>query len=230
MTFEGVAAIVVAGGSGSRFGGDVPKQFAGLAGKPLIAHSIERFLDAGVTGVVVCVPARSLDRVRGIAAENGWSGVRVVEGGETRQSSVWNGVLESERIEAKYVAVHDAVRPLFSFGMLARVLAAARQTGGAVPVVPVTDTIHDVREGIVAATGDRGRWSAAQTPQCFRVDVLKESMVKAREDGFIGTDEAALVARYGHEVTAVAGERWNLKITYPEDLVVAEALIRMEMQ
>jgi 2-C-methyl-D-erythritol 4-phosphate cytidylyltransferase len=215
-----VVVIVPAAGTGSRFGSGIPKQFQQLAGKPLVQHVIERFLlDENVIRVVVPVAELLLASVKNSER------VTFVAGGDTRQQSVINALAEAD--EAELIAVHDAVRPLFSAGMFHSVIAAAREVGAALPVIPVTDTIHVMtEEATVADTLDRGMLAAAQTPQCFRAEILREVMARAEREGISGTDEAGLAARFGYTVKAIPGDPRNLKITVPEDLVIAESYLQ----
>jgi 2-C-methyl-D-erythritol 4-phosphate cytidylyltransferase len=215
-----VAVIIPAAGTGSRFGGELPKQFHPLAGKPLVQHVIERFLlDENVSRVIVPVAEMLLASVKNSER------VVWVAGGETRQQSVIRGLAETR--DADLIAVHDAARPLFSEATFHAVVAAARETGAALPVVPVTDTIHLMsNDATIVETLDRSMLAAAQTPQCFRADVLRDVLVRAQLEGIEGTDEAGLAARFGYTVKAVPGDPRNLKITVPEDLVIAESYLR----
>jgi 2-C-methyl-D-erythritol 4-phosphate cytidylyltransferase len=215
-----LAVIVPAAGTGSRFGGGLPKQFQSLAGKPLIQHVIERFLlDDQVTRVIVPVAEVLLANVKNSDR------VSFVAGGETRQQSVIRGLAEAEDVEL--IAVHDAARPLFSIEMFHAVVEAARVFGAALPVIPVTDTIHLMNsDSTVAQTLDRTMLAAAQTPQCFRADLLRDILARAEAEGIDGTDEAGLAARFGHRVRAVPGDPRNLKITVPEDLAIAESYLQ----
>jgi 2-C-methyl-D-erythritol 4-phosphate cytidylyltransferase len=215
-----IAVIIPAAGTGSRFGGELPKQFHPLAGKPLVQHVIERFLlDENVSRVIVPVAEMLLASVKNSER------VVWVAGGETRQQSVIRGLAETR--DADLIAVHDAARPLFSEATFHAVVAAARETGAALPVVPVTDTIHLMsNDATIVETLDRSMLAAAQTPQCFRADVLRDVLVRAQLEGIEGTDEAGLAARFGYTVKAVPGDPRNLKITVPEDLVIAESYLR----
>ena len=216
---QSVVVIVPAAGTGSRFGSGIPKQFAQLAGKPLIQHVIERFIiDENVIRVVV--PVAEVLR----ASVKNTDRVTFVSGGETRQQSVISGLAEAD--EAELIAVHDAVRPLFSPAMFHSVIAAAREHGAALPVIPVTDTIHMMTDdATVAQTLDRGMLAAAQTPQCFRAEILRDVLARAEKEGISGTDEAGLAARFGYTVKAIPGDPRNLKITVPEDLAIAESYL-----
>jgi len=214
-----VLVIIPAAGSGSRFGGDVPKQFQPLAGKPIVQYVVERFLLSGlVEKIVVSVTDALLTTMKQAAGDH----VQFVAGGDTRQRSVINA-LDAAGVEYDVVAVHDAVRPFFRIATFADVLDAAREDGAALPALPVSDTIHSTRDDHLAGTIDRSNLVAAQTPQCFRYDVLRDALDRATTDGFDATDEAGLAAHYGYEVRVLAGDPFNIKITHPADLALAEA-------
>lgn len=216
-----LVVIVPAAGAGSRFGtGGIPKQFQQLGGKPLVQHVIERFLlDEHVTRVVVPVAEVLLASVKNSER------VSFVAGGATRQESVIRGLAEAD--EAELIAVHDAARPLFSPAIFHAVVAAAREVGAALPVIPVNDTIHVMNEdATVARTLERAMLGAAQTPQCFRAEILRDILQRAQREGIEGTDEAGLAVRFGYTVKGVPGDPRNLKITVPEDLELAESYLR----
>jgi 2-C-methyl-D-erythritol 4-phosphate cytidylyltransferase len=215
-----IVVIIPAAGTGSRFGGQIPKQFQPLAGKPLIQHVIERFLlDEAVTRVVVPVAEVLLSSVKNSER------VVFVGGGKTRQESVIRGLAETG--DAELIAVHDAARPLFTSELFHSVLAAAREVGAALPIVPVADTIHVMNDdATVSQTLERKMLGAAQTPQCFRAELLRDILSRAQAEGIEGTDEAGLAARFGHPVKGVAGDPRNLKITLPEDLEIAESYLK----
>ena len=219
-----IAVIIPAAGTGTRFGGQLPKQYHPLAGKPLIQHVIERFLlDENVSRVIVPVAEILLASVKNSER------VVWVAGGETRQQSVIKGLAETR--DAEMIAVHDAARPLFSAELFHAVIEAAREFGAALPVVPVTDTIHAMNDdATVRETLDRSMLAAAQTPQCFRADILRDIMVRAQLEKIEGTDEAGLAARFGYTVKAIPCDPRNLKITVPEDLVIAESYLQQWSQ
>lgn len=209
--------IIPAAGSGSRFGGEIPKQFLQLAGTPILLRVIERFFNnPDVAQIVVAVAEPLLANVKQTER------VRFVAGGATRQESVTNAFASAEG-EFDVVAVHDAVRPFFKAAMFHALIDAARESGASFPAVPVTDTIHVVKEGFLISTPNRSALAAAQTPQCFRPEVLRDVLARAREERFDATDEAGLAARYGHTVRVIEGDVANFKITRPEDLAFAEA-------
>ena len=203
---DAVWTIVVAGGSGARFG--KPKQYEHIAGVRMIDRSVA-VARAASAGVVVVVPAADVERERSLIE------AVVVAGGATRSESVRAGLAEVPA-EATVVLVHDAARPCASPALYAAVVAAvAAGAAGAIPGVPVTDTIKVVdAAGYVAATPDRASLVAVQTPQAFRADVLRA----AHASGAEGTDDAALVEAVGGTVVVVPGEADNRKITHPDDL------------
>jgi 2-C-methyl-D-erythritol 4-phosphate cytidylyltransferase len=217
----GTSAIIVAAGAGKRFG--EMKQFAYLRAKPVLEWTLETFeAHAEVDAVVLVLPdEQDLKHYRMRYAKI----VDIVRGGDRRQDSVWQGFRIIGAAAPEIVLVHDGARPLVSADLISRVIAAARSDGAAVPVLPVEETIKEVRDGRVAGTLDRTLLVRAQTPQGFRYDVLKRALEAARRDRFSGTDEAALAERIGIPVTALPGDPRNIKITTPVDIPIAEALL-----
>lgn len=214
-----VLVIIPAAGSGSRFGGPVPKQFQKLGGRPIVQRVIERFLESGIVDrIVVAVAEPLLD----VLQQGPRDRVHFVAGGETRQQSV-RKALEAAGGDFDIAAVHDAVRPFFRLATFRALVDAARDHGAALPAVPLTDTIHATLDGRLTATVDRSNLVAAQTPQCFRMAIVRNILGRAEKEGFDATDEAGLAARYGYDVRVVAGDPFNIKITRPEDLALAEA-------
>lgn len=217
---ERVLVIIPAAGTGMRFGGDVPKQFLPLGGKPLVQRVVERFL---FDDVVTCVVVPVLDMLLNVVRQSPGERVKFVAGGATRLLSVTAG-LEAAGSAFDLVAVHDAVRPFFSLDTFHATLDAARRHGAAFPGMPLPDTIHEIADDAIAATPDRSVLVAAQTPQCFRMDVLQDVLARAAREDASATDEAGLAAKYGHRVQFVRGDSMNFKITRPEDLVMAERI------
>jgi len=216
-----VSAIIVAAGAGRRFGS--AKQFALLGGKPVLERSLDAL--AGhpeVDEIVLVLPAGE----SGARYRKRWSKiVAVVRGGKRRQDSVVRGFARLASGPADLVLVHDGVRPLVSRDVISRVIAKARERGAAAAAVPVEDTIKEAAGGVVVRTLERENLHRIQTPQAFAYEVLEGALRRAREEGFYGTDEAALVERTGHPVAVVPGERRNIKITTAADLKIAEALL-----
>jgi 2-C-methyl-D-erythritol 4-phosphate cytidylyltransferase/2-C-methyl-D-erythritol 2,4-cyclodiphosphate synthase len=212
--------IVPAAGAGTRFGGDIPKQFRQLGGKPLVQRVVERFLfDEQVSRVIIPVAEMLLS----VVSQSNEERVKFVAGGETRLQSVARGM--EHAADAALIAIHDAVRPFFAIETFHAALAAAQEHGAALPVIALADTVHVIAEDRIVSTPDRSALAAAQTPQCFRADVLRDIVARAQRDGEEATDEAGLAARYGYTVKTVPGDSMNFKITRLEDLAMAERVL-----
>ena len=220
------AALVLAAGRGERLGSSIPKAFVELLGKTLLQRSVETLVRVSTLDrIVPVVPPESGSFQPGSRLPASEKLVAAVTGGRERQDSVRLG-LAALSTETRWVAVHDAARCLVSEAEVEAVIGAAQETGAAILARPSTDTLKRVRDGVIEATLDRSQCWAAQTPQVFRVDLLREALEKAAAEGFVGTDDAQLVERLGVAVRVVPGSARNLKITTPEDLRVAEALLR----
>lgn len=222
-----IAAIVPAAGAGVRMEADRPKQFRPLGDRPLLVHTLQRLSDSPlIETVVVVVPADWVAKARSELIEPyGLAKVgAVVAGGAERQDSVAAG-LEALGPEVDLVVVHDGVRPFVTEAMIADVVEAARATGAAVAAIPVAETVKRVADGAVVETVSRDGLYRVQTPQAFRREVLAEALERARAEGVVGTDEAALVERFGRPVRVVAGSAVNLKVTSPEDWSLAESIL-----
>lgn len=221
------SVVVPAAGSGSRFGGEVPKQYVSIAGRPLIAHTLERLERIeSVAEIVVVAASDQFARLEQIVADHGLSRVRMVEGGASRAESVLRGLSSLRGGDASIVAVHDAVRPLVSKGLFERLLTAVAEYDGAFPGLPLTDTVHMMEDAIVVESPSRSRLAAAQTPQCFTLGVVRRALESTMSEGFEITDEVSAVVRMGYRVVMVEGEPDNIKITRPEDMERAERLLR----
>ncbi len=218
-----ISVIIVAGGSGTRMGGDIPKQFLPLAGKPILVHTVERFAGALPSAQIITVlPASQMERWRAMAAQWGLAGrITLCEGGENRFSSVKRGLALVDG-RCRIVAVHDGVRPLVSRRTIAESIDAARREGAAIPVVAAVDSFREVTAG-GSHPVDRERLRAVQTPQVFRADLLRRAYGAEFDPAF--TDDASVVERLGVRVALVEGDRANVKITTPVDLAVAGALL-----
>jgi 2-C-methyl-D-erythritol 4-phosphate cytidylyltransferase len=223
-----VGAVIVGAGEGTRFGPNGRKQFAKVNGKPLIAYTIEPFEKSEIVDdIVLVVPRESTEWVREEIIEPlGFKKVRsVVPGGQSRQQSVLNG-LKALSSETESVIIHDAVRPLVAEPIIKRVVDAARKTGAAITAVPPKDTVKEVESGEVIGTLDRRLIWLAQTPQCFRYDIIMEAHRRALSDNFEATDDAGLVEKYGSKVVVAVGSYANLKVTSPEDIPLLEYFLR----
>jgi len=216
------AVVIVMAGAGTRFGGETPKVFLPIAGEPMWRHSLLAF--AALPGLVSIVLVTSSERLDEVRASAGHPLAVVAEGGEQRQDSVRNG-LAAVTGSPSVVAVHDAARPLIAPATAQRAIRSAAEFGSGLVAVPVRDTIKDVVDGIVVGTPERAGLWQAQTPQCFRTDILVRAHEQAVRDGVQATDDAALVERIGQAVHVVRGDPWNIKVTEPGDLVVAEAVL-----
>lgn len=216
-TPAGCGLVLAAAGSGSRFGAVLPKQFLEWREKPLFMHSLLRLLPF-VSEAVVVVSKDWMEWTERAVAQEGITGaIRIVMGGDTRQASVSLGLAAlSDRVEI--VLVHDAARPLVSETVVQRVISGARKEGACIPVLPVKDTVKEIKDGFICATLDRDRLGLAQTPQGFRLELLREASEKAGREGFAGTDEAMLVEHLGRRVLTVEGDPENVKITWKDDL------------
>ncbi len=226
-----VVALVLAAGRGVRLGRTAPKALVRVAGRSMLHWSATALgRSPEVDAVLVVLPpgcAEAFESIRFAWTES----ARLLEpatGGETRQQSVALG-LEAARAQlpdAGFVLVHDAARCLVEPGDAERVLEAARPTGAAVPVVPVADTVKIVDGERVSSTPDRSTLVLAQTPQAFRVEILRRALEQAERDAVRGTDCASLVERLGVEVRTCGGRAENLKVTHPWDLELAEARLK----
>jgi 2-C-methyl-D-erythritol 4-phosphate cytidylyltransferase/2-C-methyl-D-erythritol 2,4-cyclodiphosphate synthase len=211
-----LAAILVAAGTGSRFGTETPKQFLTLLGQPVIRHAARALIGAGAELQPVG-EAASID-----AALEGLPHLPTVPGGAVRQDSVREGLLALRSHAPEFVLVHDAARPVIPPGTVPALLAALAQYPGAIPAAPVADTLKRVRDGTIAETVPREGLFRAQTPQAFRFDAL----LAAHLAGVTGaTDDAALLEALGQTVAIVAGSESNIKLTYKEDLARLEAVM-----
>lgn len=225
-------AIIVAGGSGTRFGAQLPKQFLELAGRPILMRTIEAFGESCETGdtsldVIVTLPADQMDLWKQLCEKYAFSlPHRVVAGGETRWHSVKNALAAVGDIaDVDVIAVHDGVRPLATAGLIGRVLDAARRDGAAIPVVPLNDSVRQVA-GDTSHALDRSSLRAVQTPQAFDARLLLDVYHQPFDPTF--TDDASVVERAGHRVTLIDGDPVNLKITRPMDLALAEYLLNQD--
>lgn len=228
-----VTAIIAAGGRGSRFGGAVPKQLMVVAGRSILERSVAAFVShPQVDEIIVALPAEiAVDPPAYL--RSGPKRIQVVAGGDRRQDSVFNA-LQVVGQHSDLVLVHDAARPFASADLIARTIAAALESGAALPALPARDTVKRVNTSnrgdtpanvTVQETLPRDAVVLAQTPQAFRREILRDGFSRGQEGGE-ATDEASLVERAGHRVRIVEGESTNIKITTWEDLEAAERMLR----
>lgn len=226
-----VSVIFPAAGQGKRMQAGLNKVFLEIAGKPILVHTLLKFSKVPEIGeLIVVVGSDEVAVIEQMLKDvAGLKPYKVVAGGSERQYSVWNG-LQCASKAADVVLVHDAARPLVSINTIENVITAARRYGGAIAAVPEKNTIKEVVDGIVASTPDRSSLWAVQTPQGFWRNILFEANEKAMQDNFLGTDDASLVERLGKKVHIVMSDYRNIKLTTPEDLIMAEAFIKENME
>ena len=219
------AVIIVAGGKGLRMGGDIPKQFLPVGGKPILMHTIERFLqyDASMQ-VVLVLPQSQQGYWQSLCEEYRFSQpYTLANGGETRFHSVKNG-LACVSSEATLIGVHDGVRPFVSLSTIRACYDEAARSEAVVPVIDVVETVRHLQGKSGSVTVPRSEFKLVQTPQVFSASLLRQAYAQPYIEFF--TDDASVVERFGHPVTLVQGNRENIKITTPFDLQVAAALAR----
>lgn len=213
------AVVIVAGGAGTRMGTEIPKQFLLLKGRPILMHTLEKF--AAVEERIIVLPFDQIETWKQLVQQcNFTMQHHVVPGGTSRYLSVQNGLRAiSESVDI--VAVHDGVRPLVSPALIERCLTEAHEFGTSIPVITVPESVRS-RSGIVSQAEDRSRFLLVQTPQCFSTKFIETAYSKSDDPSF--TDDATVLEKIGVVIHLTEGERWNIKITFPEDLLVAEAL------
>lgn len=218
------SAVVPAAGSSTRMGKD--KLLLPLGEQPVLLHTLRALeLCPYITEIVVVTREELIVPIGQLCRDAALEKVRkVIVGGATRSHSVLAGLGELSQ-DAELAAIHDGARPLVSQAVLEAVIRRASECGAAAPAVPVKDTVKRARDGLVTATLDRAELRAVQTPQVFQVDLIKTALQKALEDGAELTDDCAAVERLGIGVALTEGDYCNLKLTTPEDLAVAEALL-----
>lgn len=226
-------AIVPAAGSGNRMGRELSKQYLSLGGMPILVHTLNVFEKCPlVDAVLVVVPPPDVEAVRSgmLPRWNLKKLAGVIPGGKERQDSVRAGIEALDR-DTDIVIVHDAVRPFITAKLIEDCIRAAEEEGAATVGVPVKDTVKEVgADGHVVRTCDRNLLWLTQTPQAFRRDIIENAHRAAVRDGYRGTDDTSLVERLGIAVRMIRGEYGNIKITTPEDLVIAEALLAASPQ
>jgi 2-C-methyl-D-erythritol 4-phosphate cytidylyltransferase len=240
-----VVAIIPAAGLGTRMSPAsdakgkklaASKQFSELGGTPILVHTLRKFAGCGDVseiyvalraGEIAGFRARLQQEEKDLAAKR----VELVEGGEHRQQSVAHAIAAVSAEPDDLVLVHDAVRPFVTVDIIRDVIGAARKYGAAIAGMPATDTVKQVERtadgALITATVPRERVVMAQTPQGFRYSVIKKAFDEAAADGFLGTDEASLVERSGHQVVVVMGSPRNIKITTPADMELAEFFLKL---
>lgn len=226
------AAVILAGGTGERFGREGGKQLVEIAGKPVLTWSAEVFDAVGDVGliVIVCPEDRADEYLkRAIDPFPFVTPVVMAPAGSIRQESAFSG-LEYVGDEFEYVALHDGARPLITPDLVLHTINTVKgnfDADGAVVAHPAVDTLKVVENGVIMGTPDRSVFWNAQTPQVFRAGVYRRAHASALSDGFVGTDDSALIERLGGKVLVVEGKRDNIKLTVPEDYEILASAVRM---
>ena len=220
------AVIIVGGGSGKRMGGNVPKQFLPLSGKPVLWHSIQRFREYDPEiRIILVLSAQGIALWKNLCTERNLPvDYDIIEGGEERYYSVKNGL--SLIRDESFVAIHDGVRPLVTTLLIQKCFNGAAENGTAIPVIPVTDTVRR-RSGKSVDQIQRDDLLLVQTPQVFRTEIVMSAYGQPFDPSF--TDDASVVEASGVPVSHTEGERWNIKITIPPDMIVAGALLEARL-
>ena len=220
-------AIIVAAGSGTRFGAGKPKQFLEILGKPIVVHTIERFESCPlIDEIVLVLPAEEVENFRKAVKKYHLKKLaKIVAGGKTRAQSVFNGFDSIDNNLIEIVAVHDGARPLVSPEEIKKTVEKARETGAACLVTGVTDTIKEIAGGKILRTINRRHLRRALTPQAFRYEILQKAFANS-DLSEAATDECFLVEKLGFEIAIVEGNASNIKITTPADFVLAESLLK----
>ena len=225
------AAIILAGGTGERFGKEGGKQLVEIGGKPILTWSVEAFDAVGDIGLIVIVcPAERQGEYLSKAVDpfSFATPIVVAAAGSTRQESAFSG-LELVPEEFEYVVMHDGARPLISADLIAHTIATLKgniDADGAVVAHPAIDTLKGVEHGVSVGTPDRRVFWNAPTPQVFRAGIYRRAHASALSDGFVGTDDSSLIERLGGRVLVVEGKRDNIKLTVPEDYLMLVAAVR----
>ena len=220
-----VVVIIVAAGSGIRMKSEVNKHLLALASKPVIVHTLEAFQRcADIDAIVLVTSAENQAAYQALITEYGIGKVsRIVLGGDTRQASAYNGLRAAG--DCDILLLHDGARPLIAQQEIEAVIRDAAEFGGAVVAVPAKDTTVRAQEGFIETQLERSTLWQVQTPQGFKATIIREAYEAAARDGVQGTDDTGLVTRMGGTVKITPGSYANIKITTPEDLAIAEALL-----
>ena len=218
--------IIVAGGKGLRMGSDIPKQFLPIGGKPVLMRTLERFREYSEDlQIILVLPEAQQDYWQDICQKYNFQvEYQLANGGQTRFHSVQNGLALVPDDAEGVVGVHDGVRPFPSIEVIRNCFETARTAKAVIPVIPVVETVRHL-EGENSMTVPRNEYRLVQTPQTFDIQLLKAANHQPYNDGF--TDDASVVESYGYQITLVEGNRENIKITTPYDIIVAEALCKL---
>ncbi|MCU0326698.1 MAG: 2-C-methyl-D-erythritol 4-phosphate cytidylyltransferase [Spirosomaceae bacterium] len=218
-------AIIVAGGSGSRMGSEIPKQFLPINNKPILFHTIEKFLQIPDLKVILVLPKKDIEYWDSLSKPSSFQSgfLTITEGGASRFQSVKNGLGVVPQ-DADLVAVHDGVRPLVSLEIIQKSYEVAAEKGSAVTSVMLKDSARRILENGDNEAVDRTQYRLMQTPQTFKVSLMKLAFESPEQPFF--TDCASVLEYAGHKITLIEGSYENIKITTPEDLILAEAFLK----
>lgn len=221
--------IILAGGKGLRMGGDIPKQFLPIGGLPVLMHTVKRFREySNDLNIILVLPQNQQDYWQALCDEYQFmEDYTIADGGETRFHSIQNGLQLIPDDAQGVVGVHDGVRPFPSVEVIRNCFETARREGSAIPVIPVVETIRHLEKHIQSSkTVPRDEYRLVQTPQVFDIQLHKRAYNQPYNDGF--TDDASVVESMGYSIILVGGNRENIKITTPFDLIVAEAIVKLK--
>lgn len=219
-------AIIVAGGKGTRFGSEMPKQFLPLKGTPVLMHTINRFANH-FDNIIVVLPEEQIEVWKKLCDKHNFITThKIVAGGATRFHSVKNAIDSITPNDNDIIAVHDGVRPLVNSDIITNTIEASCSHGSGIPVIDVTDTIRQVANDDISQALLRSSLRAVQTPQTFNAKILKSSYDTPFNKAF--TDDASVVEASGHHITLTEGNPRNIKITHSIDLIIAEELLKNE--
>jgi 2-C-methyl-D-erythritol 4-phosphate cytidylyltransferase len=216
------AVVIVAGGTGSRMNNELPKQLIEINSKPVIVYSIEKFQNFNKNiQVIISLHKDYFDLFEKIKSQFNLKNIQIVEGGDTRYQSVKNALSILNK-DVTLVGVHDAARPLVSLQTIQKTFTEAEQHGAAIPVIDMNESLREVN-GVESKAVDRTKFKVVQTPQCFKTAILLKAYDMPYSTLF--TDDASMVEKIGHNIFITEGNKENIKITYPQDLIVAQTLL-----
>lgn len=219
------SVIIVAAGSGSRMNAPIGKQFIEISGKEIIARTIDVFYNnKNINEIVLAIKQSDEEFVAKIIKRNNYKGIKLVYGGKERQDSIYN-CLKYISEDSEIILIHDGVRPFVTDETIEKAIKMAKEKEAVCIGVPIKDTIKVVRKGIITDTPDRDLLWSAQTPQAFKRDLIIKAHEYAKITNFRGTDDAMLVENIGKQVYMIQGKYDNVKITVPEDILVAKSIL-----
>lgn len=223
-----ISAVLVAAGASTRMNKGVSKQLLPLNGKMVLSYTISSFLNCDIIDeIVVVCPVNETEYFQSVFSVESSIPLKFTEGGSSRQQSVFNGVLQTD-VKSDIIAVHDGARPLISSMLIENAVSDCIKFSAVTPAVPVKDTIKEVSEGTVESTPDRSKLWAVQTPQVFEKKLYMSAYESSVKSGLDFTDDCQLMEHFGIKVHITQGDYSNIKITTPEDIIIAEALLKQK--